>query len=303
MTIHTFYHRLRTMKKALLLIFTLMLPFTLQASTRIIPDNELNLPPKEYSSQNKKSNDEVTEEDYLSVIKILTKIYAPVVLERSGFPLIIKTDWQDGTVNAYATREVDSWSVQVPGGIARAKGMTKDSLALIVCHEIGHHLGGAPRSFLYEGWPSAEGQADYWATSKCLKRYFETLAAEEISIGFDIPEKIISDCSSVYKSFIEVKVCIRTMLSSVAFANFLNQLPGSKVSISIETPDTRIVKGTNTNDYPRPQCRLDTLYQGALCSVASSVANSETDSVAGNCNDEMKAGSRPRCWYKTIIKD
>ncbi len=286
------------MKKVISIFLFLLAPLVVQATQNVVPENDLNIPPHKYSLQTKNTNEVLTEEIYQGVVNTLASIYSPIVLERSGLPLIIKTDWQDGTVNAYATREVEGWIVQVPGGLARAKGMTKDSLALIVCHEIGHHLGGAPRTFLFDGWPSSEGQADYWATSKCLKRYFEKLVSEEISINLDIPEKIITDCSAAYKTFKEVKVCIRTMLSSVAFSQFLNQLPGAKVITSIETPDTRVVKGTNTNDYPRAQCRLDTLYQGALCTVASSVTTSETDPVIGNCNDETKTGSRPRCWFK-----
>ncbi len=262
-------------------------------AANVIPDNDLHFPPIRV-----KGFEVVTEHDFNTVTKILHKIYAPVVLEKAQVPLIMNATWGDDTVNAYATREVESWTVHVAGGIARAKGMTKDSLALIVCHEIGHHLGGAPRTFLYEGWPSAEGQADYWATSKCLKNYYAELKNEELSINENIPDKVIKDCSNVYKNVTELKVCIRTMLASISFAHFLNNLPDAKVTVSIDATDARQVKGTNTNDYPRAQCRIDTLYQGALCSIGSNVATSETDAKIGHCNDVNRPGTRPRCWYK-----
>jgi hypothetical protein len=91
---------------------------------------------------------------------------------------------------------------------------------------------------------------------------------------------------------------VRTLNADVAFSNFLNALPDAKIPTSIDTPDIREVKGTNTNHYPRPQCRVDTIYHGALCNIDANVATSETDAKIGQCNDASAPGSRPRCWYK-----
>lgn len=263
------------------------------AQMRVIPENDLRIPPLRV-----KDMSAVSEQDFNTVTRILYKIYAPKIQEKGKVKLVMNAVWSDDTVNAYATREVETWSVHVAGGIARAKGMTKDSLALIVCHELGHHLGGAPRTFLYDGWPSAEGQADYWATSKCLKNYYAELAHEEVAIDQNIPEKVISDCTAVYKNLYEMKICIRSMLASLNFSHFLNALPDVRVPVSIDAKDPRVVKGTNTNDYPRPQCRFDTLYSGSLCNIGSNVATSDTDDKIGHCNDTNKPGTRPRCWYK-----
>ncbi len=263
------------------------------AFSNVIPDNDLSIPPLTI-----KETDTVTEHEFNTVTKLLHKIYAPTVEQLHGVKLIMNADWKDSTVNAFATREVETWTVHVSGGIARAKGMTQDSLALIVCHEIGHHLGGAPRTFLYEGWPSAEGQADYWASSKCMKKYYEVLKHEEVAIDRNVPDKVLKDCNYIYKNLPEFKICVRTLLSAVDFSHFLNALPDIKTPTSIELSDSRQVKGTNTNDYPRPQCRLDTIYQGALCTINADVATSETDATIGHCNDVTKPGHRPRCWYK-----
>lgn len=263
------------------------------AKAPAIPENGWSIP-----SVRVKDFVGVSEHDFNVVTSTLHKLYAPKIKEKGNVEFVMNADWQDATVNAYATREVATWTVHVAGGIARGKGMTKDSLALIVCHEIGHHLGGAPRTFLYDGWPSAEGQADYWASSKCLKNYYKELANEEIKLDSTIPEKIISECSFNFKAYSEIKVCVRTLLASLDFANFLNALPDAKAPVSLDASDTRQVKGTNTNNYPRPQCRFDTLYQGALCDVGSDVATSDSDAKIGHCNDISKPGARPRCWYK-----
>ncbi len=55
-------------------------------------------------------------------------------------------------------------------------GNSKDQLNLdqflfIYCHELGHFVGGAPYKKNHGSeWASTEGQADYWATSVCLRK-------------------------------------------------------------------------------------------------------------------------------------
>ncbi len=282
----------------ILAISSVILTGNLMAQVPAIPENDWSIPPIRI-----KDFDGVSEHDFNFVVKTLTKLYAPKIKEKGNVDLVINADWKDATVNAYAGREAGVWSINLAGGIARAKGMTRDSLALIVCHELGHHLGGAPRTFLFEGWPSAEGQADYWASSKCLKNYFNELKNEEVILDEQIPEKVVKSCTGVYKKLPDIKICIRTMMASLDFANFLNFLPDSKYPVSLNETDSRQVKGTNTNDYPRPQCRFDTLIQGALCDIAYDVATSETDVKIGHCNDMSKPGARPRCWFKPKDQD
>ena len=280
------------MKKLdILVLVTFLFSSSLWADVHVIPENTMSNP-----IEIKDSN--ISESDFRNVINILHKIYAPKIKEKGNVDLIMNAVWEDATVNAYASRETDTWTIHINGGIARAKGMTKDSLALIICHELGHHLGGAPRTFLYDGWPSAEGQADYWATSKCMKNYYEELKHEDVSNIGIVPDKIIRDCSNVYLNSNEIKICVKTQLAALDFSSVLNSFPDVKKPIQLDTPDDRIVKGTNTNHYPRPQCRFDTMYQGALCDINSHVATSETDAKIGHCNDTTKLGSRPRCWYK-----
>lgn len=280
-------------KLEILVLFSFLFATSIWAKAPAIPDNDWSIPPLRV-----KDFEAVTEHQFNVVTQTLFKLYAPKIKEKGNVDLVMNADWKDPGVNAFATREETTWTVHVAGGIARAKGMTKDSLALIVCHELGHHLGGAPRTFLYEGWPSAEGQADYWASSKCLKNYYNELKNEDVTLDSNVPEKIVNQCTISYKNYVDKIICVRTMMASLDFAHFLNLLPDAKNPVSLDGTDTRQVKGTNTNDYPRPQCRFDTLYQGALCDIAYDVATSETDAKIGHCNDTTKPGTRPRCWYK-----
>ena len=277
-------------------LFVLILSFNQIAfGAAIIPKDGLKNPLAEI-----KNFDTVSEEDFNFITQLLHKIYSPDIEEKSGLKFVMLADWDDPTVNAYATRSLDSWKIHVNGGFARAHGMTDDSLALSICHEIGHHLGGPPRTFLHGGWPSAEGQADYFATSKCLKRYYAELEFEdnyEIHHA-SIPKKVVTDCNAVYKKLSDMKICVRSQMASLDFAQFLNSFPDVRNLVVLGGKDAKVVKGTNTNDYPKPQCRFDTLYQGSLCAIQSNVASSDTDAKIGYCNDESKPGARPRCWYK-----
>lgn len=244
------------------------------------------------------AKDYITESEFNEVIYYLQQLYAPEALQKGNATLEINGFWNDDTFNAYAIREDKKWNVSVFGGFARAEGMNKDAFALFVCHEIGHHLGGAPLTYKFNGWPSSEGQADYWATSKCLKKYYTFFSSQEFVLDEEIPKKAIEDCGDVYYSSNEYRVCLRTMNAVKAFERVLNNLPNSKSSVSILTPDKKQVKGTNNNDYPRPQCRLDTVYNGALCYIEYNILTTDREPRTGNCNELNKPGARPLCWYK-----
>src|SRR5690606_31922377 len=83
-----------------------------------------------------------------------------------GARLIVSRLWSNGTVNASASRFGNSWIITMYGGFARHPAISYDAFAAVACHELGHHLAGVPK---YNGtWASAEGQADYYSTLKCL---------------------------------------------------------------------------------------------------------------------------------------
>jgi hypothetical protein len=274
-------------------LFTILFAFSSLNLFAIIPAENIK-----YPVYNKDLFKQLNENDLNEITDRILKIYSDFTKKNYNAKIVFNKNWNDDQVSAYATRPVDGeFHVTVSGGIVRAKGMTKDSLALVLCHELGHHLGGAPRTALYNGWPSSEGQADYFASAKCLKKYFFELQNDEVDITSNIPEKVIQDCNASYPNFTDMKICVRTILASLDFANFLNQLPSAKIPVKLETPDTKVVKGTNINDYPRPQCRFDTLYSGALCTISADIKTSLEDPGAGYCMDPTKPGIRPKCWY------
>jgi hypothetical protein len=281
------------MKTALL--NTLILSFLFISNLlAVVPDSGLKFP----NHRNKNTQKIVAENDLKEISERIKKVYSDLILKHYNTKLEFNIEWANDDMSAFATRTANNeYMINVYGGMARAPGMTKDAMALVLCHELGHHIGGAPKTTLYEGWPSAEGQADYFAASKCMKRYYSDLMHEEVDINTNIPEKIIADCNRVYKNLSDLKICVRTMIASMEFGQFLNNLKSTKFPVKLDTPDPKIVKGTNINDYPRAQCRFDTLYAGALCPISSDVLTSNLDAGQGQCMDTDKPGFRPRCWF------
>src|SRR5690606_1616432 len=141
---------------------------TVDGSEGIVPENDL------YIAADSKSmlNSNLDEEKFNAVIDKVLAVYEPLV-EAEGGELKVERNWTDGTVNAYAHRRGGTWNVAMFGGLARHETITEDGFALVVCHEIGHHIGGAPKKGgWFSTWATNEGQADYFATLKCLRKVF-----------------------------------------------------------------------------------------------------------------------------------
>ena len=104
------------------------------------------------------------------------ELYEDEVLNRGG-PLEIKFFKSIPSYYAFASIDLEgNHKVSIMGGNLTNEYMTLDSLALLVCHELGHFLGGAPKRIYLDPeedqeWNTVEGQADYFSTLKCMKRY------------------------------------------------------------------------------------------------------------------------------------
>ena len=74
---------------------------------------------------------------------------------------------------------------------------------------------------------------------------------------------------------------------------------GGEPASHFDTPDQNVVSATN-DEHPAAQCRLDTYFQGSLCSKAYTIDMSMTDPAVGGCvaSQGYTSGMRPQCWYK-----
>jgi hypothetical protein len=284
------------MKLLSVLAFTLMLSGTAFTCTEdgsegFLPENDLNIP------VGAKRVGGLTEAQFNNVIEKIETIYIPLASSLGG-NLKIARKWDDGTVNANATR-LFGWNVNMYGGLARHETITEDGFALVLCHEIGHHMGGAPKvGFFLNRWASNEGQSDYFATLKCLRKTFLNDDNVKVARKLNAPKSLIQACTKQWRNLEDSAICIRSGMAGLSVSNLFAALR-NKPEGKFETPDTSVV--TSTNDaHPAHQCRLDTYFQGALCDVSMNEDVSQKDEVKGTCHRSLghDIGIRPLCWFK-----
>lgn len=242
----------------------------------------------------------ISEGEFMRISTELETLYTPDVAAHGG-KLKVYKEWASTTVNAYAQREGEEWKVILLGGIARHKHMTADGFALIVCHEIGHHLGGVPRyDGLDIGWATNEGQSDYYSTMKCLRRYWENADNAGALSGKEIPAKLTEECGKNWLWNKDEALCIRSGMAGLSASYVFAALAWNLKKPKFETPDSKIVKETY-GAHPKAQCRLDTYFQGSLCE-ASPLEEMRTE-TQGACHESLghKSGMRPLCWFKPTL--
>ncbi len=281
---------------------------TLSHAHEFAPKNDRKIPVGDVSAN------DMNEETFNKVIDHVFKRYEAIIKDLGGV-LKIKKLWKDNTVNAYAQRIGSTYLVTMFGGLARHKDVTPDGFALVVCHEIGHHIGGAPK---YSGnnWASTEGQSDYWGAMNCAKRIFENFdnvkyvqkrirkarklraQGKRRKASKILSEYALGKCTDAYKGKKEdIALCYRIAMAGQSLANLLADLRGVKYP-NFETPDPTKV-GKSFPRHPKPQCRLDTYFQGALCNIAYDKDVDQKDPFLNTCarKDGKTIGVRPNCWF------
>ncbi len=265
----------------------------------------------------------ISQDEFTTVLDEVEKIYTPIFASL-GKRFKIERRWSDPTANAYAQQLGDTWKVVMFGGLARHKLMNIDAFRSVVCHEIGHHLGGAPKAvsrwYGTESDLSSEGQSDYYATSKCMKRLI--LEGPDAGLAVESTDESIFEIEEVEAADLECSkrylpgdgsgnsklydVCKRSALVALSMGRVLRALrleisPYTQIdAVSLSTPDENEVRETEQKVHPMPQCRTDTYFAGAVCDVDYNVKMDNVEERIGTCNrsEGFDYGLRPRCWYK-----
>jgi hypothetical protein len=243
----------------------------------------------------------LTEAQFNAVIDKFEAIYAPVVASL-GERLNIMRKWNNGMVNADAMQLWGTWDVSMYGGLARHETITVDGFSLVLCHEIGHHIGGAPKvSGLIGRWASNEGQADYWAMLKCLRTGWAHDDNEAIISKMKVPKYLKDSCQKIHPEKTDLAICIREGMAGLSVARLYAAIE-KKPEAKLETPDRSVVSRTD-DGHPAYQCRLDTFFQGSLCEKSFLEDVSPTDEVKGTCHKStgQTVGLRPLCWFKPKV--
>ena len=287
---------------SLILVASLLTPTafacTEDGTGGFLPENNLSIPVGDKSAAG------LTEEQFNDVIDQYEGIYSSIISGMGG-TLKVNRLWDNATVNASAQRQGTTWVVNMYGGLARHATITADGFALVVCHEIGHHLGGAPKVAGFLGmnaWASNEGQADYYATLKCLRQAFLNDDNASIVSNMNVPALLSEKCSKQYSSKADRDICVRSGMAGASVAGLFAALR-SQPEGKFETPDASVVSRTN-DAHPAHQCRLDTYFQGALCDKTLGEEVDQKDEVRGTCHASIgsKSGLRPLCWFKPSVQ-
>ncbi|MGE0174169.1 MAG: proprotein convertase P-domain-containing protein [Oligoflexales bacterium] len=277
-------------------------------SASILPPNDL------YKEDHVNfSASDITKEQFYSTIDGVIAHYTDVV-QRHGGKLVAVKDWNNPTVNAYALRKNDVWSVNFFGGLARRPETTLDALALTVCHELGHHLAGFP--YMGEDWASSEGQSDYFATQSCSRLIWGDEHEVNAQHRDTVNPTAKAACDQQWHETLQQDLCYRIADASLSLARLLSTIDGSTSSPEFETPDLTVAKATRIS-HPKAQCRLDNFLQGALCTINHPIdvipglknfygqksKQAERESAMYTCTQSamFPAGVRSLCWYKPKI--
>lgn len=262
-----------------------------KGTTGFLPENNLNI------SVGDKAANTMTEEKFLAIVGRVESVYSPIIKEM-GATLFMNNAWTDGTVNASAQQYGTKWQVNMYGGLARHALTTDDGFMMVVCHELGHHIGGAPRYDKNTDWAANEGQADYFAGLKCMRRILQNDDNIAIVSKMTIDAEATKQCQLVYKSESEIALCQRVAMAGKSLGSLLGSLGGNS-NVNFNTPDKKTVRVTN-DAHPAAQCRLDTYFQSMLCDKSIDENVSKEDPIPGTCikRDGYAKGVRPLCWYK-----
>jgi hypothetical protein len=267
--------------------FTFMLFFSSPLMASMIPPRAVP-----YTLNERLSNG-MNRSDFDAVLDQIEEVYSPVFEDLGGF-LSLERFWDSSRVDAHSSQVRDNWIIRVYGGVARHPAMTLDGLALVVCHEIGHHLAGFPQ---VSSWAASEGNADYYATQTCLKKIWGNDARLDLTWA----EKAEARCQQ--PGAWGQAFCVRALQASYSVASFLADLEAG--SISWDQPDLTEVTSTNLS-YPPVQCRFDTLIAGTFCDRPSAhrlIPWNEKEMAAASCHAVQKdeRGLRPRCWFRSRL--
>lgn len=207
------------------------------------------------------------------LVSLMQKTYSAEVQEKQ-LQLQISLDHDEPGYFGGGSVEQGVFSISVGADILKLKGMNSDAAAFILCHEMGHLLGGAPRKTT-SAWASTEGQADYFAASFCLRKIFAAPEMNQATENTSMDPRILSLCQQSQKDAAEIAMCSRIMSAGQSLFDaiyFFIDVP-QMIHPDIATPEKPLASDQDVN-YPSLQCRLDTVVAGA------------------------QLQDRPACWFK-----
>ncbi len=267
-----------------LALFLLFMPFILAHGRAGYPDY--------YRYQiliNDPTTSSVTYQSFTTIPRIILGLHSKTLSDQK-IDAFVMTDWEKPFFSAWAFEEKDKrFSLNFWGGLARIPGMNDEAFALVACHELAHLVGGDPRMKLSQFKSmSSEGQSDFYASAICMKNYLRFKHRQnKLNIPQDISGQGYTLCRTNFDEEEDFLICLHTQKAILAFMDLLQHQSSASLDLDLVTPDPSQVRVTLHDSYPSPQCRIDTLLMGSLCSIKDYP-----------CDSSSRA--RPGCWFSEI---
>lgn len=217
-------------------------------------------------------------------------------------PFILDKDIHNEASAAGASNDGSAYHVMLYGGLLKNPRLSEDALRITLCHEMGHHFGGAPRKNSPMDWDvpvhsdgrllsSSEGQADYYSTATCFRKLVQGQNHDQSLQHQQISPELILQCQQVWgRDTSDSKICIRAGVGSLKLLQLNADFQISFVSPAIERPQ-KVLR----DEFPTRQCRLDTMLAGALCRSSLELQLPSGEGSYQYC--ENPEGNRPPCWF------
>jgi hypothetical protein len=157
-------------------------------------------------------------------------------------------------------------AVQVSWTLSTAWTVDEDTYLGIICHELGHHMGGSTGSKPEKIGISSEGQADHFSSHICLERVLED---KPISIETEDDQYFYNRCLESHHNLADARKCYR-----IGKVGQNISLWGRNIS-SLKKDQISFRKVLNTGaedlsdtvaNHPGPSCTTAIFATGGLCS-------------------------------------
>ena len=246
--------------------------------------------------------------DFLRIAKRLDALYGPEAELRGQSLSFLLTDADSG---AWANATETHWEMRVSRKLLLER-LPNDVVSTILCHEIGHLVGGFPFRFDEPGRPlpdgtaeANEGQADYFTTKDCLPRLWAAEHKQNADFRRRVRRAVRQQCDVVWNDVQAQNLCYRSAHAAEAFGAWQTSRHGGKTP-DLLTPDTSTRENT-WDAHPDAQCRIDTLFQGALCpkrnppgvipGIVGDRIAVDAEQIAAKYSCTSGVGARPACWF------
>lgn len=279
------------------------------------PDEPEDIPVTPFSVANP------TRDEAQAVLDRVVALYQGHAAASAGHGRLVgDLQWDNDGSDAHVTLAADPmWTIVVTGGLVRSAEMTPDLLAVTLCHEAGHLVGGFP--FKHRLTPdigvrgtvvAAESQSDYFATKDCLPRLWAGESAANAAALAALDGVGLERCKAAFSDVAAQGICARSALSAVQMGRWLVSRTPAPTLPQLDTPDTSTVEITRYDGYADTQCRIDTLFAGAQCPVKNTGTGTgipgllapygefsyASEDAARPFACQTGAGARPRCWFQ-----